>query len=748
MSGHVVLNPDEFASIEAIFERLFPAGDDGPGAREIGAAHYLDQALAGALRHHASTYRSGLAALDTAAVNLNGAPFRQLEETGQDHVLRLLQNGEITTAFPISQVEFFALLRTHCLEGLFSDPLYGGNREKLGWKVLGHPGVWLSNSPEENVQDFPADKGGVVQSLEDVLPLLGKGSDPFGDDLLLETDAALHLPVDDADVVIVGMGGVGSMIAPALVDAGFRVVGLEAGPVWRDQDFLPDELGVAYYCRATMGEKFGQETPRWRVSADRPTTEATFSLGRMMNGVGGSVIHYGAWLRRFHPHHLRQRSHSIERWGKQAIPEGCSLADWPVTYEELESFLTRVEHLVGVAGDESNPFIARSRPLPLPSTRPFRLGDAFAKAARSRGLHPHPAPVGQTTTGADGSGFSYCAWNNGFGSWDGDKWHPGRQIVAFAQQAKNFSLRTHARVTKILTDDDGHVSGVEYVDRNGRQLQQRSRVVILAAYTFENIRLMLLSGDQRHPDGLGNGSGQLGRHYMTKQFAHVDGYFPDQVFNRHTGPASQAVVLDDFLSESFDSMAAGGFIGGATLGAENQFLPLQIATESLPPDIRAWGSEYRQHLREWQHLGVVRIQPDALPYAFHTIDLDPIHRDRSGLGLPVVRITYDLQENERRQAAWFEKESAAILRQMGAAKTWAGPSFTGVGSSHDLGGCRMSDDPGEGVVDRELQVHDTPGLYVYSGAVFPTCPGINPTLSLWALALWATDRLKEHLSTQ
>ncbi len=745
MSGSLVLNPVEIATVEAIFERLFPADGDGPGARDIGAAAYLDLALAGALKSFTSAYRSGLAAIDGASKSVAGDSFRFLAAPEQDQLLGMLQNGDLPEPFPVPQTEFFVLMRQHCLEGLFADPLYGGNRNKSGWKAIGHPGVWLENSAEENLQAEPADKGGQVQSLADVLPELGKRPAWQDDDLLLETDAALHAPVEDADVVIVGMGGVGAMIAPMLVEAGLNVVGLEAGPFWRDRDFVPDELGVAYYCRASMGEKFGQETPRWRLTPDLPTIEATFSLGRMMNGVGGSVIHYGAWLRRFHPHHFRQRSQIVERWGEGAIPEGCTLADWPVGYDELERWMTYVEQLVGVAGDESSPFVERSQPLPLPVTRPFRLGNAFTTATRARGLHPHSTPVGQTTRTKDGGEFSYCAWNNGFGSWDGDKWHPGRQIAALVRDSENFALRTHARVVRILTDTDGHATGVEYLDRNGRFIEQRARTVILAAYTYENVRLMFLSGDARRPDGLGNNTGQLGRHYMTKQFAHVDGYFPDQIFNRHTGPASQAVVLDDFLAESFDSMAAGGFIGGATLGAENQFLPLQIARESLPPEVPLWGAEYRQHLQKWQHLGVVRIQPDALPYAFHTIDLDPVHRDRSGLGMPVVRLTYELQENERKAADWFEAESSAILREMGAVKTWAGPRFTGVGSSHDLGGCRMSDDPTAGVVDRELQVYDTPGLFVFSGATFPTCPGINPTLTLWAVMMWAADRLKERL---
>jgi gluconate 2-dehydrogenase alpha chain len=142
---------------------------------------------------------------------------------------------------------------------------------------------------------------------------------------------------------------------------------------------------------------------------------------------------------------------------------------------------------------------------------------------------------------------------------------------------------------------------------------------------------------------------------------------------------------------------------------------------------------------------VIRLQPDTLPYRGNFLDLDPVYGDRSGLGLPVVRITYDMQPNEHRLAAWMEGQAEEILRAMGAAKMWRGPRFTGVGSSHDLGGCRMGEDPATSVVNPDLRLHDTPGVYVFSGAVFPSCPGVNPTLTMWALGLWAADKLIDRL---
>ena len=740
----LALTAREAQIADAVFERMFPADENGPGARDIGVTTYLDRALAGAYRDRVGTYRQGLAMLNRASEDRFGVGFAEASSGDQDALLGELETGRVAGWETPEQRPFFDLMRAHLQEGLFSDPAYGGNRDKAGWRVLGHPGVWLDNSAEENLSPEPVTKGGRIHSLADVAAdLAALGSEPpvagFGPQLGSEE------PVEDVDVVMIGVGGVGGFIAPVLARAGLRVVGLEAGPWLRLEDFRPDELGAAYYCRAELGPKFTAETPRWRRNLSEPTRDLTFSLGRMVNGVGGSVIHYGAWLRRFPAHNLRLRSHAMECWGDRAIPEGCTVADWPVTYDELRPWFDRIERIVGIGGDEHNDFLAHEEPYPLPPTRPFRMGELFTQATRGMGLHPHATPIGMTTRAYnDFPEMTYTAWNNGFGSWTGDKWHPGLTSVREALATGNFDLRTHCRVTRILTDGEGRARGVEYLDALGRPRVQRANTVILAAYTFENVRLLFLSGDDRHPDGLGNATGQLGKHFMSKMFPHVDGFFPNVVFNRHTGPASQAVVLDDFLDASFDC-GAHGFLGGSTLGAENQFLPIQISRETLPPDVPRWGQGYKDHMRQWQHWGVVRMQPEALSYEDNFLDIDPHHRDRSGVGMPLLRVTYDLHPNEERQAEFFEGTCEEILRAMGASKTWRGPRFTGAGSSHDLGGCRMGDDPAGSVVDRHMQVHDTPGLYVFSGAVFPTCAGVNPTLTIWALSLWAAHGLVDRL---
>jgi gluconate 2-dehydrogenase alpha chain len=732
-----VLNTAEAATLDAFFEQLFPADENGPGASSIGVIHYLDRALSGPYARHLEAYRLGVYALDAESWNRFGKRFADADPAQQQELIAALEQGLAPNFRAVEAKTFFELARTHLQEGLFADPIYGGNRDKAGWRFLGHPGVWLENSAEENLSDKPADKGGEIRSLAD-LNFSGRegrlitGYDPH---------RGTADPAPEADVLLVGAGTVGSLVAPVFAKAGLKVVALEPGPFRTQSDYLPDELSSAYYCRANMGPKFLSEVPQWRRNDGEPTQEATFSLGRMMNSVGGSIIHYGGWMRRFHPHHFKMLSYVKDRWGLSVLPQGCTLADWPVSYEELEPYYTLLEHEIGIAGDESNPFITRSKPLPMPPIRPFRLGEFFKNSTKRIGLHAHPVAVGVNTVPYRGRpATTYSAWSNGFGSLTGDKWDPSLTSIPEALATGNLDLRTHCRVIRIGTDENGRANGAEYVDPLGRRRFQRARIVIMAAYSFENIRLLFLSGDAKHPNGLGNNRGQLGKNFMTKMFAHVDGYVPGVIFNRHTGPAAQGLVLDDFFASDFDSLQHG-FIGGATLGAEQQFLPIQISREALPPDVQRWGKPYKDHLRCWQHFGVVRIQPDTLSYVNNYVELDPHHRDRSGLGLPVLRITYDLRENEHRLADWMEGKSEEILREMGATKTWRGDRFTGVGSSHDFGGARMGEDPEKTLVSPELRVHDTPGLYVFSGAAFPTCPGINPTLTLTALVYRAAERL-------
>src|SRR5215203_1469531 len=168
----LVLTPYEAWTAAAVFERLFPTDENSPGAIEMGVLTYLDRALAGAYRDKAEAYRIGLATLDLAARRRHGAPFADCDPAQQDALIAELEREEFPNFRVPPPRDFFEMLRAHLQEGLFADPAYGGNRDKLGWRFLGHPGVWLENSAEENLSPELVTKGGRIQSLADVAATL------------------------------------------------------------------------------------------------------------------------------------------------------------------------------------------------------------------------------------------------------------------------------------------------------------------------------------------------------------------------------------------------------------------------------------------------------------------------------------------------------------------------------------------------------------------------------------------------
>lgn len=716
--ARLALSETEAALLGAVFDRMFPDDGDGHSASRMGAVDYVDGALAGAEAENLPTYRRLAAWFSRRARSKWGRDAAALTGRQIDELIAELEQGP--PEFP----DAFGLLRRDLLRGLFSDPAYGGNLEMSGWKFLRHPGLGHDRDNPQGLSDWP---GRNVQPLPEQF-------DP---------EAGRRPPATDADVVIVGGGAVGSIVAARLAHKGFKVVVIEAGP-WRPREsYRPDELGQAFYGRAGLGPKFNAETPRWvRNIGDSEDRPLTFSLGRMANGVGGSSILYGARFRRFHPHHFHQLS-SLTRHGLAGrLPEASSLVDWPIGYDELEPYYTELEWMIGVAGEPS-PFAPRSRPLPFGPLRSFAVGEAFRAAADELGYHPYAIPVGRVGETRNGFTPTYDPWDEGIGADTHERWTPLGALLPSALATGNLDLRTMCRAVRIVTDSSRQARGVAYLDPDGRERQQDARVTILAAYTFETVRLLALSGNDARPDGLGNEQGQLGLSYMSKMFPQVVGQFNDRAFNRHTGPGGQAVIVEDLMG--CGAIVVPGIVGGGTLSTENQLLPLQIASDPAPVDAPKWGAGYKQHLRGWNNRAAIKIQADALPLSTNRLVLDPRWRDRSGVGDPVVRVVWDLCEPDRRLYEHMQGCAERLLQQMGANRIGRGPIETGVGCCHDLGGARAGENPAQSVVDPEWQVHDTPGLYVYSGATFPTCPGINPTLTIWAWALRNADRLGRSL---
>ncbi|MFE0420388.1 GMC family oxidoreductase [Streptomyces tendae] len=552
---------------------------------------------------------------------------------------------------------------------------------------------------------------------------------------------------ETADVVLVGLGAAGGVAAHVLTSAGLTVHAVEAGEWLHNEDFRADEVDGSFYDNV-RGRKFRQETPTW-IRPDGRTQLATASpIGQMVNAVGGSSLHFAGWSRRFQPDDFRTRSVTLNRYGTRAVSDDCTIADWPVTYAELEPYYTKTENLIGISGvahhvagtspaAAGNPFEGvRAGQYPLPPMRSFAFGAKFADAARSLGYHPYPPPVAILSDDFDGRpGCRYCGWCLGQACRYGSK--SSTLVTAIPKALATGRLVVHSgkRVTKVLVDGDRAV-GVRYVGADGSASTIEAAVVMLGAYTFENVRLLFLSRDAGNPDGLGNRRGQLGLNFISRQAVEVSGFFPGENLHLVDGPAGQAMCIDDLNGDNFDHRGLD-FVRGGTVAVENELTPIRAA-KSLPPWIPRWGSDYKQFLlRHWSAIGGLRAMPEALPYRGNELGMDWTSREEGPQGLPRLSVRYSMRDNERRMRAFLAERMLELTRKMGAAASWRGDLGFNVLSAHDVGGARMGRDPATSVVDEYGRVHDFANLYVLGGATFPTATGINPTLTIQALA-WRT----------
>ena len=547
------------------------------------------------------------------------------------------------------------------------------------------------------------------------------------------------------DVVVVGLGGAGGIAVVPLTDAGLDVVGLEAGTWLGPRDFAPDELRNNYRGWPQAAQKANREIPIHRPNAASPESPRN-RIHVMMNGVGGTTLHYWAQSWRLNPWDFRVVSETRRRYGAKRIPAGSTVEDWPFGLDELEPYYDKVEYALGVSGQagnvkgevdsRGNVFEGpRKRGYPMPPLRGTDFTELMGAAAERLGWHPFPGPAAINSEARDGrSPCLYHGFCNRGGCHVSAKCSTAVTTIPRAQRSGHLEVVTEAHVMRVLVDRDGRASGVEYL-KNGERYEQPAAAVLLGCYTYENVRLLLLSASKQFPRGLANQHGQVGRHYFShNQLAGVLALFPNRL-NRWYGLPAQGVAVDDWADDNFDHGSLD-FIGGGNLWVYSDQRP--IAAASMPTFGRAprWGSAWKAFVKENADRWVNSyIQKTTLPYDDNYLDLHPKVKDP--FGQPVCRITADYRDNEKRVAAFTQDKMEQWFREAGAVATLRQPVGTMGVSTHAYGGTRMGDSPETNVVDRFGLSHEVPNLGVVGASVMGTSGAHNPTLTAQALA-WRT----------
>ena len=566
-----------------------------------------------------------------------------------------------------------------------------------------------------------------------------------------------------ASAVIVGSGAGGSVTAWALRTAGHPVLILEKG-----RNLLPG-LGTSGPIGSLFsndevkeGRYFEVQDPILEPRTSRTQAEARRGVARSFTGdvndlpttVGGGTVHWDAKVPRFWRQDFKGRS----LYGP--IP-GANVQDWPLTYDELEPFYEQVEARLGVQGDvhrmpkrtlEQAP---RRHQFRLPPGAPMYAGTLLAEGAQKAGYYCYPYPQAVHSVPFGGlPACNNCGFCNGFGCPINAR---GGAAISFLHEAleRGAELRTRCTVRRVDVARDGRrARGVTYIDEQGRERSVSADIIVLAPSAIETARLLLLSANAQHPDGLGNRSGQLGRNLMFHHFTTGVGLFTDKIHSWR-GPAT-TFTCDDFVGPVTGSAARkaglpyfkGGIceVGGGVLLLEEA----QLYTE-LPHGYGTFLKSLLRSLAVRDHIAGIQMMGEDVPQLANRVDLDPKIRDFHGL--PVPRITYSPHRFELAAAEYFAPKLSKIctsspginkgvqsfVDQLSAGN--ANPLSGSSSTKHIMGTARMGDDPETSVVDRFGRMHELDNVHIADGSVFTTSGGFNPTLTIMALALRAARHI-------
>jgi len=539
-----------------------------------------------------------------------------------------------------------------------------------------------------------------------------------------------YQPSEEVDFLIIGAGAAGGVLAKELATAGFSVVELEQGPYLREKDFEHDEIKYTMHSAMTNDLAREPHTVRAAESAKAKVPGQKFiQYGRQ---VGGGTVHFTANYWRLWESDFHQKS----KWGGVA---GASLADWPITYAELEPYYTKCEEELGVSGlAGANPFEAwRSKPYPLPPLPVKSSGVIFERATRKLGLHPFPAPMAILSQPYRGRGACvHCGFCEDFGCEMRAKSSTLATVIPVAEHTGRCEIRADCCTRKIEIGANGRVTGAVYFDARRREMMQRAKAVIVCANGCETPRLLLLSKSGRFPQGLANSNGLVGKYLMMDA-----GYEAFGVFE-HPLNEFKSVQTTRVIHDFYEPDPKRGFHGGGGIDARFDMYPISFALYGLPDGAPRWGREWKAMVaRNFTRTLMLLAHATCLPMERNSITLDPEVKD--AWGLPAARVTFDFHPDDVRNMQFLLKRQVEILQATDALKIWTDETdLSLVPHNHLLGTCRMGNDAKTSVVDRDHRAHDVPNLFIVDGSnVVTAC--CQPTCTIQALAYRAGERIGE-----
>ncbi|MEW5890762.1 MAG: GMC family oxidoreductase [Pseudomonadota bacterium] len=511
---------------------------------------------------------------------------------------------------------------------------------------------------------------------------------------------------DDSAAVIIGSGAGGGTLANELCQKGIKVVVLEAGARQSIDTFINDEW-KSFAQLAWLDKRTTSGT--WRIAKDFPNLPAW-----ICKTVGGTTTHWAGASLRFQEHEFKARTVYGEI-------KDANLLDWPLTLQELEPYYTKAEDKMGVT---------RTHGIPgLPGNNNFKV--MYAGAVKLGYKDVHTGRMAINSRPRDGRGsclqIGFCFQ----GCKSGAKWSVLYTELPKAEATGNLDLRPESHVVRIEHNAAGKVTGVVYFDKDGKEQRQKARIVCVAGNSIETPRLLLLSATSKYPDGLANSSGQVGRNYMRHMTGSVYAAF-NQPVHMYRG-----TTMAGYIGDEGGNNPKRGFVGGYEMETLSLGLPFMAAF--LNPG--AWGEEFSWWLDHYTHMAGMWLVGEDMPRESNRVTLNKDVKDK--YGNPVPNVHFDDHANDIAMRNHAYEQGEKVYKAAGAIRTFRTPPYP---STHNLGTCRMSSNPRDGVCNKWGQTHDIPNLFISDGSQFTTGGAENPTLTIVTLAIRQADYIAQQMT--
>ncbi|MCZ8521632.1 MULTISPECIES: GMC family oxidoreductase [Paenibacillus] len=550
------------------------------------------------------------------------------------------------------------------------------------------------------------------------------------------------------DVVIIGVGWAGGIIASELTRAGLNVVGLERGKERKTEDYFMVHDELRYAVRYEMMQDLSKETITFRSNENiRSLPMRQYGSFLIGDGLGGSGVHWNGQNFRFLPYDFEIRSKTIERYGKDKIPAEMTIQDWGITYDQIEPYYDKFEKMAGISGEDNPLGGKRSSPFPTPPMKKTKAMELFTEATKRLNLHPYVQPsanLSDNYTNPDGitrAACQYCGFCERFGCEYGSKADPMVTVIPVAKKTGKFEIRTHSNVRRILHTGN-KATGVMYTDlTTGEEIEQPADIVVLCGYVFNNTRLLLLSQLGRPYDPATH-TGVIGKNYAYQvRKGNAVGFFEKKEFNNFAGAGALGMIVDDYNGDNFDHSSLNFIHGGMIILGQTGYRP--ILNNPVPSGTPSWGKDFKANSVKYANRALtVGGEGSSMSFRHHYLDLDPTYKD--AFGDPLLRITFDFEDQDRELAKFMAGKCADILKEMGAEHVdpmkELGPyDISTYQSTHNTGGVIMGSAPETSAVNTYSQMWDVDNLFVVGASSFPQNAGYNPTGTVGALAYRAAE---------